>query len=92
VSRNARRIVFLVAFVCSAIATALVLNAALFIALAANDDSGFEPTECSYESVECGGLMEFVYDDTWPLVGFLLLVPGALVGLAVARIVGRKVG
>ena len=90
-SRNGRRIVLSVAFVCSAIVTALILNAALFIALVANDDSRFEPTEYAYDSVECGALMEFVYDDTWPLVGFLLLVPGALVGLAVAHIIGRKI-
>jgi hypothetical protein len=58
-------------------AAALILNLALFIALAANDDSRVESTECEYDEVKCGHFMEFVYDDTWPLVGLLLLIPAA---------------
>jgi hypothetical protein len=74
-----------IAFICAAVVTALILNAALFIALAANDKSSFEPTECSYDDVKCGAPMEFVYDETWPLIAILLLLPGVLIGLLVAR-------
>jgi hypothetical protein len=85
VSRNALRLVRAVAVICAALSTAFILNAALFIALAVNDKSRFEATECSYDDVECGALMEFVYDDTWPLVALLLLVPGAFIGVFIAR-------
>jgi hypothetical protein len=85
VSPNALRAVRAVALVGTAIVTALILNAALFIALAANDKSRFAPNECEFETVECGAAMEFVYDDTWPLVGLLLLLPGLAIGWFVAR-------
>jgi hypothetical protein len=84
-TRRALLAVRTVASICVTGAAALILNLALFIALAANDDSRFEPTECEYDEVKCGHLMEFVYDDTWPLVGLLLLIPAALVGWLVAR-------
>lgn len=72
------------AFICVTGAAALILNLALFIALAANDDGRVEPTECEYDEVKCGHFMEFVYDDTWPLVGLLLLIPAAPIGWLVA--------
>jgi hypothetical protein len=84
-TRNARRAARVVAFISSTLVAALILSLALFIVLAANDDSGFAPTECSYDEVECGNLMEFVYDATWPLVLCLLLLPAALIGWFVAR-------
>jgi hypothetical protein len=74
-----------IAFICVTGLAALILNVALFIALAANDGSRYEPTECEYDEVKCGALMEFVYDDTWPLFALLLVVPAALVGWLVAR-------
>jgi hypothetical protein len=79
------RAVRAVVFVCVAAAATLILNFALFIAIAVNDDSRFEPTECEYDEVKCGHLMEFVYDDTWPLVALLLVIPAALIGWLVAR-------
>jgi hypothetical protein len=48
-----------VTFICVTGAAALILKLALFIALAASDDSSFEPTECEYDEVRCGDLMEF---------------------------------
>jgi hypothetical protein len=47
--------------------------------------AAFEPTECEYDEVKCGALMEFVNDKTWPLVGLLLLIRAASVGWLVAR-------
>jgi hypothetical protein len=84
-TRNGLRAVRAVAFICTAIVTALILHAALFIALAVNDKSDFAPTECEFDTVECGAAMEFVYDDTWPLVGLLLLLPGIPIGWFLAR-------
>jgi hypothetical protein len=85
VSRRALFVIRAFTVVGTAIATALILNAALFIALAANDKSDFAPTECEFDAVECGAAMEFVYDDTWPLVGLLLVLPGLAIGWFVAR-------
>lgn len=85
VSRRALFAVRAFTVVGTTIATALILNAALFIVLAANDKSDFAPTECEFDTVECGAAMEFVYDDTWPLVGLLLLLPGIPIGWLVAR-------
>jgi hypothetical protein len=84
-TQNGLRAVRAVAFICTAIVTALILNTALFIALAASDETRFAPTECEFDTVECGAAMEFVYDDTWPLVGLLLLLPGVVIGWFIAR-------
>jgi hypothetical protein len=80
-----------VVFVGTTLLAALVFNVALFITLAFQDSSRYvDPTECRTESAECGRLMEFTYDDTWPLVAFLLLIPAALLGWFVTRLVSRR--
>jgi hypothetical protein len=45
--------------------------------------------DCSYAEVECKGLGEFTYEDTWPLVPVLLGIPSATVGWLVARRLSR---
>jgi hypothetical protein len=78
-------LVRVVAFVCTTLVAALILNVALFAVLASNDASGFAPTECGLDEIECGRLMEFVYDDTSPLAALLLLLPALAIGWVVAR-------
>jgi hypothetical protein len=78
-------VVRVVAFVCTTLVAALILNVALFAGLAANDAGRIAPTECSYDEVECGSLMEFVYDDTSPLAALLLLLPALAIAWFVAR-------
>jgi hypothetical protein len=75
-----------VAFVCATLVTALILNMGLFIYAAVTDQSRYAvATDCLDKSADCGALMEFLYDDTWPLVPLLLLIPSAPIGWFVAR-------
>jgi hypothetical protein len=41
--------------------------------------------DCQYEDVECRGIGEFLYDDTWPLLPVLLVVPALITGWLVTR-------
>jgi len=74
-----------VAFVVVTAVTAVVLNVAFFVVAAETDRSGYAPTECGFDEIECGGVPEFAYDDTAPLVPLLLVVPAALVGWLAVR-------
>jgi hypothetical protein len=77
------------AFVVTTLVCAIVLNALLFLVLAARDNSRMEPTECEFKEVRCGAAMEFVYDESWPLVPILSLVVCVPIGLLIARRISR---
>jgi len=74
------------AFVCATLVSALLFNVGLFVYAAVNDESRYAiATDCLDKSADCGPLMEFLYDDTYPLVPLLLLIPAAPIGWFVAR-------
>jgi hypothetical protein len=78
-----------IGFVATTLACAIVLNAFLFLVLAARDKSRMEPTECEFKEVRCGAVMEFVYDESWPLVPLLSLLVCVPIGLLIARRISR---